>query len=434
MTSRLVVKAVAHVLGHARENEERRQMLDQLVEDGAEGAADLRGALDAWFDDAKAAAGQAPTVAAAALVLERRVPDLLLLLKHLAHECKPILGMIDRVPEGGFWWYADEVAAAAAEGGGSDHEEGRVLQILNYFGLHDLLCDLVCLAALDESHAKILSAERCDYEPFLAVVFAQDAALVSRLDVAGSALGASTCLSYLAAAGFASKVLPDALTRDDAFAGGYNEPGLVEGGGCPLHVLVGEEDHARSTQDSWAACAACAVVVQLGGKLAAPHRETFSTPLQMASAVDSVLFMYFMHTIATAAATTTQPTLGGAGEEKEAATKAEVQALREELMETRRQFGSILLLFGKLLGARGSGGGGGGGGGGMAPAKVVAAAPQPAAASVAPSEVSLVSDAPSPAGARRAGADDRSSANSEPSTRGGGEAESSSDDDEIAMA
>ena len=40
----------------------------------------------------------------------------------------------------------------------------------------------------------------------------------------------------------------------------------------------------------------------------------------------------------------------GAGESKDAATKAEVQALRDELRDTKRQMGNILLLFGKLLG------------------------------------------------------------------------------------
>ena len=37
-------------------------------------------------------------------------------------------------------------------------------------------------------------------------------------------------------------------------------------------------------------------------------------------------------------------------ESKDAATKAEVEELRQELRETKQQFGNILLLFGKILG------------------------------------------------------------------------------------
>lgn len=93
------------------------------------------------------------------------------------------------------------------------------------------------------------------------------------------------------------------------------------------------------------------------------------TPIQLVSTSDGIVFAYFMHAIAMQGIKdlTINGSGGGGGassalqqrrgeESKEAATKAEVEVLRQELRATKQQFGNMLLLFGKILGLQQAGG------------------------------------------------------------------------------
>jgi hypothetical protein len=233
-----------------------------------------------------------------------------------------------------------------------------------FFGLSDLLCSIISLSALGTDHSDLLQTPECNHEPFTALVLSQSYEIIDRINV--ETLD-NIFLEYVCATGFACKVLPDTQEVAEALACGYDgRTFLPEGtknpymdGATPLHGFV--EGDKRSTQESWAVCCAAHVVLEMGGSLMTAN-DKFETPIQIASQSDGIVFAFFMHCIAMQGIKDLRRTNNLSGgmnnegpptssaESKDAATKAEVEELRQELRETKQQFGNILLLFGKVLG------------------------------------------------------------------------------------
>jgi len=351
-------KVVTTILTDASENHELEQMLSALKGDEDEQVRqesdELREAVAKWFQETEKIASGSKSYAVASETILRRLPDLLHMYQHISTMCIGIVGRQNiNIPPTGLWWYAEETSKPDG-----DDQQGAVFQTLMFFGLSDLLCSIVSLGALGIDHSDLLETPECGHEPFTALVLAQSYELIDRINV--ESLG-STFLKYVCATGFAVKVLPDPAEVAEALAFGYDGRKYLRSGminpymehGTPLHGIV--EAEKRSGQESWAACCAAHVVLEMGGSLMTPN-EKLETPIQLVSMSDGIVFAYFMHSIAMQGVKDiSKLSKNGekgttAEESKEAATKAEVEALRQELRETKKQFGNILLLFGKILG------------------------------------------------------------------------------------
>ncbi len=355
---------VAHMLDELQDSEERSAMTRQLLEDGVEGADKFEEDFGAWVDDARDASRMATSCLDCTVALSRRLDALVKQSQNLASACIYIItggdndnGGYDTASGAGpWWWYEDEIAK---KDGSVDPVQARVLQMMHFFGLTDFVRDLICLAVLDPC-ADIASSDAARYEPFHALTLTKSYDLIDRIDMTlGGSL--SPFLQFCGGWGFASKVLPDSLELQEGFKFGYGDvaeelanPDI----GTLLHAFVESDSGRRTPNRSWEVCAASAAILKLGGSLQALNSEN-QTAMSLASTTDGVVFGYFVRALLGSTRVAWgggRPVGGGAsddagaGESKDAATKAEVQALRDELRDTKRQMGNILLLFGKLLG------------------------------------------------------------------------------------
>ena len=362
-------KVVNTILTDASENHELEQMLTALADpeespETSQESDELRSAVTSWFQKTEKEASGAKSYAVASEIILNRLPELLHMYQHISTMCIDMVGRDEiTIPDGGLWWYSEE----KNKQDGDDYQ-GAVFQTFMFFGLSDLLCAIVSLGALGIDHSDLLKSPECEHEPFTALVLAQSYELIDRINI--ESLG-TKFLEYVCATGFACKVLPDMEEVAHALAYGYDGRKYLRRGvknpymehGTPLHGFV--EVDKRSSQDSWAACCAAHVVLEMGGSLMTPN-EKLETPIQLVSMSDGIVFAYFMHYLTMQGikdlTNVSNKTIGGNGssgsgnnggnveESKEAATKAEVEELRMELRETKQQFGNILLLFGKILG------------------------------------------------------------------------------------
>ena len=354
------VKMVAYMLDELQESEERSAMMRQLIEDGIEGAGAFENDFKEWIDDARNVSSRAANCHDCAMELTRRVGALTKQSQRLATACSYIIlgdgsdGAGALQDSESFWWYKHELAS---NDGSVDYVQAHILQMMHFFGITDFFRDLICLAVLDP-FSEMASSDAARYEPFHTVALAKSYDLIAALDVT---LGGSLTpfMQFCGAWGFASKILPDTVELQEGFKYGYGDFGEEVANpdvGTLLHVLVESDAGRRSPNRSWEVCTAVAVVLKLGGSLQALNGDN-QTAMSLASTTDGIVFGYFVRAslgstrVAWAQEGRGATSTGGeVGESKEAATKAEVQALRDELRDTKRQLGNILLLFGKLLG------------------------------------------------------------------------------------
>lgn len=352
-------KAVDLILDDLQSSEERSAMIQQLQEDGVDGADKFQLEFDNWIEDAKAAAAEAKDLRGAAETLSSKVPDLVDFFQRLATACTYIIlgeGVNEDPDEmNSFWWYEDEIRA---KGGSVDPVQAKVLQMMHFFGLDGFIRELVCLATLDP-FLQLLDSDDARFEPFYTVAIAKSYDLISSLDIT---LGGSMTpfMQFCGACGFASKVLPDMLEVSEGFQNGYGTLAEeIRDEGTILHAFVESDSGRRTPNRSWEVCVASSIVLNLGASLQAQNADN-QTPMSLASTTDGIVFGFFVRASLSGLSRTpygahgtgssVSGVVGGVGESKEAATKAEVQALRDELRETKQQLGNILLLFGKLLG------------------------------------------------------------------------------------
>ena len=356
---------VEQILKDAAGCHELNQMLDALSEDEettTESKA-LRDRTDKWFITTKADASGAKSYASASDIILQRLPALVAVYQRIATLCIDIVGKDSiQIPPAGLWWYKEETDGNDNDRDPLHYYQGAVLQMFAFFGLSDLLCAIVSLGALGTDHSDLLETPECGHEPFTALVLSQSYEIIDRLNI--HTLG-NVFFEYICAVGFACKVLPDTQEVAESLACGYDgRKYLPKGmknpymeGGTPLHGFV--EAVARSSQESWAVICAAHVIMEMGGSLMTAN-DKFETPIQIVSQSDGIVFAFFMHCIAmqgiqemrgTGPAKVGEVATGATpAESKDAATKAEVEELRQELRDTKQQFGNILLLFGKILG------------------------------------------------------------------------------------
>ena len=355
----VLAKVVDLMLDDLQNSEERSAMIQQMQEDSVDSADKLSQEFDYWIEDAQAAASEAKDFRGTADALSRKLPGLVDLFQRLATACAYIItgeSVDDGASEGdSYWWYEDEMRT---KGGSVDPVQAKVLQTMHFFGLDSFIRDLVCLSILGP-FAELLDSDESRYEPFHAVALAKSYDVISLLDITlGNSL--TPFMQFCGAWGFASKVLPDTIEVSEGFQNGYGSVGEeTRDEGTILHSFVESDSGRRTPNRSWEVCVASAIVLNLGGSLLALNSDN-QTPMSLASTTDGILFGFFVRASLMGTSRSTSdingtsrsPTAanGSGGESKEAATKAEVQALRDELRETKQQLGNILLLFGKILG------------------------------------------------------------------------------------